>query len=71
MGKDDLRLFVMPACNDSMGSQCWGTEVRTDREDGQAKDPERRAEPRHRGQAPAIEPIIIEVFSQWVTHFLP
>lgn len=71
MAKDSLRPLLMPVCNDAMESQCWGTDVRTGEGDGQAKDPEMRAEPRHRGQVLAIEPMLIEGFSQWVTYFLP
>lgn len=62
MRKNDLRPLLLPVCNDAMEIQCWGTdgpfaEIRTTQGEGQAKDPEMRADPRHRGQVLAIEPI--------------
>lgn len=62
MTKDDFRPLLLPVCSDTMEIQCWGTDgpfavVRTGQGEEQAKDPEMRAEPRHRGQVLAIEPI--------------
>ena len=46
-------------------------EVKVSQRDGQVKDPEMMAALRHREQQLAIELILIEVFSKWVTYFLP